>query len=103
MAELVQATEQQHDLTPVVRQFLAQRCHRLLDALEPYIDGTMGPVSSRHVGNYLTTLKLLGTLYRVYDKTPVPPAEPTPETVRAEILRDLVLGQLTELEARARR
>lgn len=85
----------------MVRTHLAVKLKDLCEALEPYIDGTLGPVSSRHVTNYLNALKLLGQLYRVYDPPRIVANEQEPlET--AKTTRARVLGQLQELERRAR-
>lgn len=88
----------------MVRQFLAQKLYMLVDALEPYVDGTMGPISATHTARYLEALKVLGALYRVYDRVPLPePARTEPKALeRAEVLRSGVLAQLVELEQRAK-
>lgn len=85
----------------MVRTHLAMKLKDLCEALEPYIDGTLGPVSSRHVTNYTNALKLLGQLYRVYDppRAVITNDEPL-ETAKA--VRTRVMGQLLELERRAR-
>jgi hypothetical protein len=99
--ELIPATE---NLTPMVRSFISSKLNNLLDSLDPYIDGTMGPVSSRHVSNYVNALKLLGALYRVYDPVPAPVPVEDPDEYQilqtSAMLRDQVLAQLEQLAIR---
>jgi hypothetical protein len=51
-----------------------QRWKALLDSLEPYTDGSMGPVSPAHVNAYLKVCRELGLLWSAY----APPAPPAP-------------------------
>lgn len=84
----------------VVRHHNTDKIKGVLATLEPYVDGSFGPVQPGHVRVYLEALKALGQLWRVY--APVPPPEPVadPElvVVSAERRRR---GVLAELEALA--
>lgn len=42
------------------------RFKALLDALEPYCDGSLGPVSPAHVNSYLKVCRELGLLWDAY-------------------------------------
>lgn len=43
-----------------------QRYKALLDSLEPYTDGSLGPVSPAHVNSYLKVCRELGLLWDSY-------------------------------------
>lgn len=58
-------------LSPAVRAHLTAKLEGVLDALEPYIDGTF-EISPRMVEVYLRALRELGLLYRVYDPPRMP-------------------------------
>jgi len=51
-----------------MRMANTQRLKAVLDALEPYIDGSLGPVSPTHVNSYVKTVRELGLLWRSYDR-----------------------------------
>src|SRR4029450_5065371 len=59
-----------------------QRYKALLDGLEPYCDGSMGPVSPAHVNSYLKVCRELGLLWHAYDK----PVEKAKEGVDEELM-----------------
>lgn len=65
------AIEDYTTLAPEVRAHLTVKLEAVLEALEPYIDGTF-EISPRMVEVYLRSLRELGLLYRVYD----PPRRP---------------------------
>lgn len=99
-AQLARIPEQ--DWTPAVRGYITRELHSLIQALQPYVDGTMGPVSSKHVSNQLAALNLLGRLHRCFDQTQVEVQDP--DAVAAQkraALRDQVRGQILSLEQRA--
>lgn len=91
----------QEEWTPAVRGYITRELHELIQALRPYVDGTMGPVSSKHVANQLAALNLLGRLHRCYDS--ITPKDQDPDTAseqKKQALRDTVRGQLLALEQR---
>jgi len=94
-----QLTPGDQAMAPVVRAYIAQKLYTLVDALEPYVDGTMGPVSSKHVANYVAGLKLLGQLYRSFDRDQVVTGE-VAELPAARVLQDKVLHQLEQIQSR---
>lgn len=55
-----------------------QRYKALLDGLEPYCDGSMGPVSPAHVNSYLKVCRELNLLWHAYDR-PVEKVEQGPD------------------------
>lgn len=100
--ELVLARTPAEEWTPVIRGYITGQIHALLQALVPYVDGTMGPVSSKHVQNQLTALNLLGRVHRVFD--PVQPQVTDPDTTAEklrQVQRDKVRAQMLALEERA--
>lgn len=69
MSDLVRMTPEQHEeLAAQMRLANTQRYKALLDSLEPYCDGSMGPVSPAHVGVYLKVCRELGLLWHAYDR-----------------------------------
>lgn len=85
--------------TPVVRGYITKELYELVQALRPYVDGTMGPVSSKHVSNHLAALNLLGRLHHCFDPVAVPDADLDVEQAkRRAVLRETVRGQLRVLE-----
>lgn len=89
-------------LAPEVRAHLTAKLHSVLEALEPYIDGTF-EISPRMVEVYLRALRELGLLYRVYD----PPRVTNPNDglemepqLALEARRVEVMRSLEELAAR---
>lgn len=96
---MVPSEDNSAQLTPMVRQFLAQKIHNLLDALDPYVDGTMGPVSTRHVQQYVAALKLLGQCYAVF--SPSRDAVTVKVPASPELMQERVLAALAALEGRS--
>lgn len=92
-------------LTEQVRQHNSVKIRELLAGLEPYVDGSYGPVNPAHVRAYLEALKALGQLWRVFDK-PEAKAEvvEVDEELIASAARTEVLAELAKLrELRGRR
>lgn len=96
------AIEDYTTLAPEVRAHLTAKLSAVLDALEPYVDGTF-ELSPAMVTVFLRTCRELGLLYRVYD-----PPKAGPEAVEAvapqlalEATRADVMAQLEELAARS--
>lgn len=87
-------------LTPEVRAFLTAKLEQVIEAMDPYVDGTF-ELSPAIAQVYLRALRELGLLYRVYDR----PGEKE-ETVEVapqlalEAVRAEVGAQLAELAAR---
>lgn len=75
MDDLVRMTPEDHEaLAAQMRLANTARFKAILDALEPYCDGSLGPVSPTHVNAYVKTCRELGLLWHSYDK-PAPVAE----------------------------
>ena len=75
-----------------------QRYKALLDGLEPYCDGSMGPVSPAHVNSYLKVCRELGLLWHAYDR----PVERQDVSADEEVMvlaarREAVLVELGKL------
>ena len=69
MSDMVRMSPEQHEeLAAQMRLANTQRYKALLDALEPYCDGSMGPVSPAHVNSYLKVCRELGLLWHAYDR-----------------------------------
>jgi hypothetical protein len=98
------AVEDYTTLSPMVRAHLTAKLENVLEAMEPYLDGTF-ELSPRMVEVYLRALRELGLLYRVYD----PPRAPDPREgqemepqLALEARRNEVLASLEELATRTR-
>ena len=84
-----------------IRMANTARLKALLDQLEPYCDGTLGPngVSPPHVAAYIKVVRELGLLWRSYDR----PAEvkaadgPDEEAMVLEARRAAVEADLARL------
>lgn len=64
------------DLGNQMRMANTARLKAVLDSLEPYVDGSLGPVSPTHVNAYIKTCRELGLLWHAYDAPkPVEAAE----------------------------
>lgn len=93
-----------------VRFWTTDRLRNLIRNLQPYVDGTFGTVSTKHVQVYLSAIRELNKLWSAYFVIPPPPPPPEPsieeEEVReaelARITRARVLDQLEELRSRSR-
>ncbi len=83
-----------------VRAHNAGKLRNLVDMLEPMIDGSYGPVAPRMVEVYITALRELGRLYRVFDAPPAPPVVPE-ELVEAPKVRVEELVAKVEADLRA--
>jgi len=100
--ELVLARTPEDQWTPLIRGYVTGKIHGLLSALEPYVDGSMGPVSAKHVQNYVAALNLLGRVHRVFDPVQVLDVDPDEQAEkRRQVQRDRVRAQLLALEERA--
>lgn len=74
MSDLVRMSPEDFDaLGHQMRLANTQRIKAVLDALEPYVDGSLGPVSPAHVSVYLKSVEHLGKLWGAYSRpAPVP-------------------------------
>lgn len=91
-------------LAPEVRAHLTAKLHMVLEALEPYLDGTF-EISPRMVEVYLRALRELGLLFRVYDPPKAPEVDPAAvlaPQLALEQRRQEVLSSLEELAQRIR-
>lgn len=89
------------DLTamqPVVRRHNTQKLRQLIETLEPYIDGSYGPVSPRMAEVYMKALRELGLLYRIFTDLPASVEANTP--LSPVEIRARVLAQLESLAAK---
>lgn len=71
MPEMVRMDPEDFDaLGAQMRMANTARLKALLDQLEPYCDGTLGPngVSPPHVSAYIKVVRELGLLWRSYDR-----------------------------------
>lgn len=92
-----------------VRYWSTDRLRVLIRHLQPYVDGSFGTVSTKHAQVYLSAVRELNKLWHAY-YAPPPPAPPEPSeeeqdlarTEAAQITRQKVLDQLSELRARTR-
>jgi hypothetical protein len=72
----------------------------LLDALEPYCDGSMGPVSPAHVNSYLKVRRELNLLWHAYDRPVERPKEGVDEELMVlEARQAAVLAEFEKLRA----
>jgi hypothetical protein len=91
--------EQFEQLSHQMRMANTARMKQILDALEPYVDGSLGPVSPAHVQVYLKTCRELGLLWGAYTK-PAPPAPDKGEDTEPMVLsarQEAVLAELGKL------
>lgn len=82
------------------------RIKDMVDALEPYCDGSLGAVSPPHVNSRLKAIRELGLLWHSYDRPPAQPAQPEgsdEEPLVLEARRAQVLGELGKLREVGRR
>lgn len=76
-----------------------QRFKAILDGLEPYCDGSMGPISPAHVNVYVKTCRELGLMWGSYG----PPAQvdekkgPDEERMVLEARQAAVMAELSKL------
>jgi len=69
MNDMVRMSPEDHEaLAHQMKLANTQRYKALLDGLEPYCDGSMGPVSPAHVNSYLKVCRELGLLWHAYDR-----------------------------------
>lgn len=71
MSDLARMSPEDFDgLSEQMRMANTARLKALLDQLEPYCDGTLGPngVSPPHVAAYIKVVRELGLLWRSYDR-----------------------------------
>jgi hypothetical protein len=88
-----------------MRMANTQRLKAVLDALEPYIDGSLGPVSPAHVNAYVKTCRELGLLWAAYH-APKPvegPAGVDEEQMVLSARREAALAELEKLREIAAR
>ena len=99
MTEMVRMTPDDFDaLGQQMRMANTARLKAVLDALEPYVDGSLGPVSPTHVAVYLKTVDQLGKLWRAYDP-PKPPVDDSQGTDEEQMVLSARQAQvLQELE-----
>lgn len=91
-----------------LRGYIGSELGALVRTLQPYVDGTFGQVSPRHVEVLLKALKMLGDTHRVFAPVSFAPevsevgAGPDPVAVEAAVavLRERVVGQLEALEGK---
>lgn len=94
-------------MSPEDHELLAQqmklantaRFKAVLDGLEPYIDGSLGPVSPAHVNAYVKTCRELGLLWGSYARpAPVEAAVgPDEEQMVLSARQEAVLAELGKL------
>lgn len=101
MSDMVRMDPEQFEaLSAQMRMANTQRYKALLDSLEPYCDGSMGPVSPAHVNSYLKVCRELGLLWAAYDR----PVDRGPEGSDEEALvlsarQEAVLAELDKLRS----
>lgn len=98
---MVRMTPEDHaGLAAQMRMANTVRIKALIDALEPYVDGSLGAVSPPHVTAYLKAVRELGLLWHAYEK-PEQKAEDVKgsdeEPLVLEARRAQALGELTKL------
>lgn len=87
------------ELSAQMRMANTVRIKALLDSLEPYCDGSMGPVSPAHVSVYLKAVRELGQLWGSYTRPSARPEEVKgeEEQVVLSARQEAVLAELTKL------
>ena len=101
MSDMVRMDPEQFEaLSAQMRLANTQRYKALLDSLEPYCDGSMGPVSPPHVNSYLKVCRELGLLWAAYDR----PVEKGPEGEQEEQMvlqarQEAVVAELAKLRS----
>ena len=100
MSDMVRMSPEDHEaLAAQMRLANTQRYKALLDALEPYCDGSMGPVSPAHVNSYLKVCRELGLLWHAYDRPSEAPKDGgDDEQLVLEARRASVLSQFENLK-----
>ena len=75
------------------------RLKQILDGLEPYCDGSLGPVSLAHVNAYVKTVRELGLMWHAYDRPSGGVEEKSVEVVQMELeaRQAAVLAELGKL------
>ena len=69
MSDLVRMTPEDHEALAQQMKLASTQAYKgLLDALEPYCDGSMGPVSPAHVNSWLKVRRELNLLWHAYDR-----------------------------------
>jgi hypothetical protein len=90
MSDMVRMSPEDHEALAHQMKLASTQAYKgLLDALEPYCDGSMGPVSPAHVNSYLKVRRELNLLWHAYDK-------PTPVEVKGADEDLMVLGARQE-------
>lgn len=100
MSDLVRMSPEDFEaLGHQMRLANTQRLKAVLDALEPYVDGSLGPVSPPHVSVYLKTVAELGKLWQAYARPAPPPPEvgPDEELLVLSARQEAVLAELGKL------
>lgn len=66
MTEMIVVDQQERfdQLSDGVRMFCAERCHELLKALSPYVNGDFNEINPGHVTAYMAVLRELAKLYQ---------------------------------------
>jgi hypothetical protein len=107
MTDLARMSPEEHEaLKQQMRLANTARMKNLLDAMEPYVDGSLGPVSAPHVSVYLKVCRELGLLWHAYDKPAAVEAEVSvdEEVMVLQARQEAVLAELAKLhEVSARR
>lgn len=83
----------------MIRSFLAHNFRRVIEQLEPQVDGSYGPVNPRLLELYLTANRDLGKLFRVYDPPKKKQDDGPGDDVAAQMLRDRVMAELDNIQA----
>lgn len=79
-----------------VRQHCALKLGEVIDALTPYVDGSMGDIAAGHVAVYVSAVKELGRLYQVQSR---PRDADTRQLVPVEQVELLVQAAVAEAVA----
>ena len=101
MSDMVRMSPEDHEALAHQMKLASTQAYKgLLDALEPYCDGSMGPVSPGHVNAYLKVRRELNLLWHAYDKpTPVESKGPDEELMILGARQEAVLAELDKLAA----
>ena len=83
--------EEYDDLSLQMKMANTARFKALLDALEPYVDGSAGAISPPHVVQYIKVAAELGKLWHAYDR---------PARKQESDVEELAARELLVLEAR---
>lgn len=96
--DVIKASDESYEaMSQQVRMHCASRLGKLLQDLQPYVDGSFGDINAAHASVYISAVRELGRLYRVQEKPVVQQGE---DMVPAAALFEAVAAAVAEAEVR---